>query len=76
MVAILNDFDRPILSALSAVATAIGNVGPALADLSPVDNFAAVPASGKYVLTALMLLGRLELFTILVVFTPYFWRAN
>lgn len=76
MVAILNDFDQPILSALSAVATAIGNVGPALADLSPVDNFAAVPASGKYVLTVLMLLGRLELFTILVVFTPYFWRAN
>jgi trk system potassium uptake protein TrkH len=76
MVVILNDFDQPVLSALSAVATAIGNVGPALADLSPVDNFAAVPASGKYVLTVLMLLGRLELFTILVVFTPYFWRAN
>jgi trk system potassium uptake protein TrkH len=76
MVAILNDFDQPLLSALGAVATALGNVGPALADLSPVDNFAAVPASGKYVLTVLMLLGRLELFTILVVFTPYFWRSN
>lgn len=76
MVTILNDFDQPLLSALSAVATALGNVGPALADLSPVDNFAAVPTSGKYVLTVLMLLGRLELFTILVVFTPYFWRSN
>lgn len=76
MTAILSDFESPILSALGAVATALGNVGPALADLSPVDNFAAVPASGKYVLTVLMLLGRLELFTILVVFTPYFWRTN
>lgn len=76
MVGILSDFDQPVLSALSSVATAIGNVGPALADLSPVDNFAAVPPAGKYVLTFLMLLGRLELFTILVVFTPYFWKAN
>lgn len=76
MAGILSDFERPLLSALSATATALGNVGPALADLSPVDNFAAVPPSGKYVLTGLMLLGRLELFTILVVFTPYFWKAN
>ncbi|WP_052600118.1 TrkH family potassium uptake protein [Aureispira sp. CCB-QB1] len=76
MVIILNDFDRPLLSAISSVATSLGNVGPALADLSPVDNFAAVPASGKCFLTFLMLLGRLELFTILVIFTPYFWKAN
>lgn len=76
MVFILRDFDAPILSALGAVATSLGNVGPALADLSPVDNFAAVPASGKCFLTVLMLLGRLELFTILVVFTPYFWKIN
>ncbi|BDS09609.1 TrkH family potassium uptake protein [Aureispira anguillae] len=76
MVVILNDFDQPLLSAIGAVATSLGNVGPALADLSPVDNFAAVPPSGKCFLTILMLLGRLELFTILVVFTPYFWKAN
>ena len=76
MASILSEFESPLLSALSAAATALGNVGPALADLSPVDNFAAVPASGKYVLAVLMLLGRLELFTILVVFTPYFWKSN
>lgn len=76
MAVILNDFDQPLLSAIGAVATSLGNVGPGLADLSPVDNFAAVPPSGKCFLTVLMLLGRLELFTILVVFTPYFWKAN
>jgi trk system potassium uptake protein TrkH len=76
MVIILDDFDRPLLSAISAVATSLGNVGPALADLSPVDNFSAVPASGKCFLTFLMLLGRLELFTILIIFTPYFWKTN
>ncbi|MEM1326856.1 MAG: potassium transporter TrkG [Bacteroidota bacterium] len=64
------------LSAIGAVATSLGNVGPAIGSVGPVNNFADVPMAAKWLLCFLMLLGRLELFTILVLFTPYFWRAN
>ena len=64
------------LSAIGAVATSLGNVGPGIGAVGPLDNFAAVPGPAKWVLSVLMLLGRLELFTILILFTPYFWRSN
>lgn len=62
-------------TAIGAVATSLGNVGPGIGHVGPVDNFAWLPSSVKVVLTFLMLLGRLELFTILVLFTPYFWKG-
>jgi trk/ktr system potassium uptake protein len=62
--------------ALSAVATSIGNVGPGISSLGPSGNFYNIPDVGKWVLSFLMLLGRLELFTIAILFTPYFWRRN
>lgn len=61
-------------TAIGAVATCLGNIGPGIGTVGPVDNFAHIPAAGKWVLTFLMLLGRLELFTVLILFTPYFWR--
>jgi trk system potassium uptake protein TrkH len=64
------------LTAIGGVATTLGNVGPAIGKLGPVDNFSHVPVAAKWVFTALMLLGRLELFTILIIFTPFFWRSN
>ena len=64
------------ISASGAVATSLGNVGPAIGAVGPADTFAQVPLSAKWVLTLLMLLGRLELFSILVLFTPYFWKMN
>ena len=64
------------LTAIGAVATSLGNVGPGIGEVGPVDNFAWLPAKVKLFLSFLMLLGRLELFTILVLFTPYFWRSN
>lgn len=73
---ILSDFKQPILTSIGAVATTLGNVGPSIGELGPVDNFAKVPAVGKWFLVLVMLLGRLELFTVLVLFTPYFWRTN
>lgn len=76
MTFILSDFDQPLLSALGAVATSLANVGPGIADLGPMDNFAAVPDSGKCVLSFIMLVGRLEIFSVLILFTPYFWRNN
>ena len=62
-------------TSLGATASAIGNVGPAIGSVGPVDNYAHLPQSAKVILSVLMLLGRLELFTILVLFTPYFWKA-
>ena len=76
MTFILADFNQPFITAIGAVATALGNVGPAIGDLGPEVNFESVPDSGKWILIFLMLLGRLELFTILIIFTPYFWRIN
>lgn len=65
-----------LLTSFGAVATSLGNVGPAIGLVGPMDNFAFFSPFGKLFLSFLMLLGRLELFTILVLFTPYFWRAN
>jgi trk system potassium uptake protein TrkH len=64
------------VSASGAVATSLGNVGPAIGSVGPLDNFSEVPTVAKWVLALLMLLGRLELFSILVLFTPYFWKMN
>ncbi len=76
MILVMHGFEDRFLTSIGAVATALGNVGPAIAELGPMDNFAAVPATGKWILIILMLLGRLELFTIIILFTPYFWRKN
>lgn len=64
------------MEALSAVATSIGNVGPGIGKLGPSHTFYHLPDTAKWVLAFLMLLGRLELFTIAILFTPYFWRRN
>ncbi len=64
------------LTAIGATATSLGNVGPGLGEVGPVDSFAWLPQSVKWILAFLMLLGRLELFTILVLFSPYFWKSN
>jgi len=62
-------------TALSASATAITNVGPGLGPIvGPSTNFAALPDAAKWILSAAMLLGRLEIFTLLVLIDPQFWR--
>jgi len=63
-----------LVSAGAAVIATLSNIGPGLGTVGPVDNFAHVPAFGKLVLAFCMLLGRLELFTVLVLFFPTFWR--
>jgi trk system potassium uptake protein TrkH len=64
------------ITALSGAATAIANVGPGLGDtIGPAGNFASLPDSAKLLLCSGMLLGRLELFTVLVLLTPGFWRG-
>jgi len=64
------DFD----AALGAAATSIGNIGPGLGSVGPVSNFGGIPAEAKWILTFLMLIGRLELFTVLILLTPAFWK--
>ena len=62
------------ITAIGATATCLGNVGPAIGDVGPLNNFASIPESAKGFLSFLMLIGRLELFTVIIIFTPYFWR--
>lgn len=62
-------------TALSGAATAVCNVGPGLGELiGPAGNFASLPDSAKWLLTIGMLLGRLEILTVLVLVAPAFWR--
>jgi trk system potassium uptake protein TrkH len=64
------------VTALSGAATALTNVGPGLGDMiGPAGNFAGVPDSGKWILGFAMILGRLELLTVMVLLTPVFWRG-
>lgn len=61
-------------TAFGAVATSIGNIGPGIGDVGPASNFANISVFGKWFLGFLMLMGRLELFTVLIIFTKYFWK--
>lgn len=63
-----------VLTGLSAALTAVGNVGPGLGEIGAFDNFAHMPAVPKLVLSACMLLGRLEIFTLLALGSRMFWR--
>ena len=62
------------VSALGATASSLGNVGPTIGAYSPVHTFAHMNDAAKWFASFLMLLGRLELFTILILFTPWFWK--
>jgi len=64
------------MTSVGLVATSLGNVGPGLGGVGPVDNFGWLGDGAKLLSAFLMLLGRLELFTILVLFTPYFWKST
>lgn len=61
-------------TSMGAVATSLGNIGPGFGTVGPSVSFAHIPAAGKWFLSFIMLLGRLELFTIIVLFSPAFWK--
>jgi len=63
-----------IITSVSAVATTLGNVGPGLGEVGPMDNFAHLPTVSKWILTICMLFGRLEIYTLLIILFPEFWR--
>ncbi len=56
------------------MASALGNIGPALGLLGPADNYLVVPAPGKWLLASLMIVGRLEILPILILFNRELWR--
>ena len=69
-------FQIDFQSAIGLSASSLGNIGPALGDFGPVNNYSTLPHLGKWWATFMMLLGRLELFTILILLTPFFWRKR
>lgn len=68
------DGSADLITAGTAVVSALGNVGPGLGTVGPTETYTHLPAAGKLVLAACMLVGRLEVFTVLVLFFPSFWR--
>ncbi len=63
-----------LLSAFSSAMSCVGNIGPAFGTFGPAENYAHVPMAGKWVLSILMMAGRLEIFTVMILFVPSFWR--
>tara|TARA_R110000868_G_scaffold37111_1_gene131284 strand:+ start:26446 stop:27957 length:1512 start_codon:yes stop_codon:yes gene_type:complete len=67
-------FGYDLISSLGASITALGNIGPGWGEFSPVDSFAKLPYLAKWILILLMMIGRLEIFTVLIIFSPSFWK--
>lgn len=70
MIALGLDFN----SAIGSVAATLGNIGPGIGQVGPTGNYAQIPEIGKWFLSVLMLVGRLELFTVIILFTKAFWK--
>ena len=63
-------------SAIGGAAASLGNVGPGLGEVGPAATYTSLPTPAKLWCALLMLIGRLELFTVLILFTPYYWRKH
>jgi len=65
-----------LVSGFTASASCLGNIGPGFGNVGPMVNYGFIPDIGKYLLSLLMLLGRLEIFTFLLLFVPDYWHNN
>jgi trk system potassium uptake protein TrkH len=65
---------QDLLTSIGGSISCVGNIGPAFGSLGPAENYAHLPMMSKWILAMLMMLGRLEIFTVLVLFVPAFWR--
>lgn len=63
-----------LVTATTAVASSLGNIGPGLGEVGPASNYSGLPALAKWMLSGLMIVGRLEIFPVLVLFTKDLWR--
>ena len=71
---VMSSLGLDIETSFGSVAANINNIGPGLGAVGPTDNYSQIPAFGKWFLSFLMLVGRLEVFTVLILFTPSFWK--
>lgn len=71
---ILTALGVDVLTSIAAVAASMFNIGPGLGDVGPAENYGHLPTVAKWVLSFCMLAGRLEFYTVLVIFAPSFWR--
>ncbi len=62
-----------LVTSVSTVISSLSNIGPGVGTIGPTENFAHIPSAGKWLLSFLMLVGRLEIYTVLVIFTRNFW---
>jgi trk system potassium uptake protein TrkH len=72
--AVIASLGYDVETSLGAVAATLGNIGPGIGRVGPIENYAHIPDFGKWFLSFLMLIGRLELFTVIVLFSPAFWK--
>ncbi len=72
---IMTTLGLDLVSAAGATIAAMGNIGPGLGSVGPTDNYAHIHTVGKFILSFCMLLGRLELYTVLILFSPNFWKG-
>jgi len=72
---VMSTMNYDLESSMGAVAATLGNIGPGLGAVGPMENFAHIPVFGKWFLSFLMLVGRLEIFTVLILFSPHFWKG-
>ena len=63
-----------ILTSFTTSLATVGNIGPGFGKIGPTENYAFFPTYIKWVLSFAMLAGRLEIYTVLIIFTPFFWR--
>jgi trk system potassium uptake protein TrkH len=71
---LISFFGYDLMSSIGASISALGNIGPGWGEFGPTDNFAPLPYAAKWVLIVLMMVGRLELFTVIILFSPSFWK--
>ncbi len=71
---VLGALGLDLVTSFSGAMSCVGNIGPAFGTLGPAENYAHIPAVGKWVLSLLMMAGRLEIFTVMILFVPAFWR--
>lgn len=71
---ILSGLGVDFLTSLTAVASCIGNIGPGFGMVGPAENYAVIPVLGKWLLIWCMLLGRLEIYTVIILLAPEFWQ--
>ena len=71
---IISSMGYDMVTSFSTSASMLGNIGPSLGNFGPFTNYSTVPMAGKWFLAGLMLLGRLELLTVMIIFSGSFYR--